>query len=53
MAEANMAFANANDALAAGNLASYQRWVDEAERLLQEISELIGSSTDASALYIS
>ena len=53
VAEANVAFANANAALAAGDLADYQRWVDEAERLLQEISDLISSSTDASALHVS
>ena len=53
VAEANVAFANANAALAAGDLAGYQRWVDEAERLLQEISDLISSSTDASALHVS
>lgn len=53
LADANTAFVNANAALAAGDLADYQRWVDEAQRLLSEISDLVNSSTDASALHIS
>jgi hypothetical protein len=37
--------------LRAGDLASYQRWVDEAERILAEIADLIRSEEpDASTL---
>jgi len=53
IAEADAAFTNANDALAAGDLAGYQRWVDEAERILGEIADLVNQNTDASVLHIS
>ncbi len=52
VAEANTAFTNANAALRRGDLAEYQRWVEEAERILAEIATLLGSSdagTDAGA----
>ena len=49
--EAEAAFASADAALRAGDLASYQRWVDEAERILAEIADLIRSEEpDASTL---
>ena len=51
VAEADAAFANANAALQSGDLAGYQRWVDEAERILQEIAALVSDTTDASALH--
>lgn len=50
VAEANTAFANANAALRGGDLAEYQRWVEEAERILSEIEALLASTSDASAL---
>lgn len=53
IAEADAAFTSANDALAAGDLAGYQKWVDEAERILGEIGDLVNRNTDASALHIS
>jgi uncharacterized membrane protein (UPF0182 family) len=53
IAEADAAFTNANDALAAGDLAGYQKWVDEAERVLGEIADLVNQNTDASVLHIS
>ncbi len=52
VAEANTAFANANSALRRGDLAEYQRWVEEAERILAEISSLLDpadAGTDARA----
>ena len=45
--QANAAFSRANDALRAGDLAEYQRWVEEAERILGQIEELLGGSPDA------
>jgi hypothetical protein len=42
--EAQDAFDNANSALTAGDLAGYQRWVEEAQRILDEIAELFGSA---------
>lgn len=50
--EADAAFANANAALQRGDLAGYQRWVDEAERILQEMAALVNETTDASALHV-
>ena len=52
VAEATTAFENANNALAQGDLADYQRWIDEAERILIEIERLVSQSTDASALHV-
>lgn len=52
IAEANTAFANANAALSRGDLASYQMWFDEAERIIKELEQLISESTDASILAI-
>ncbi len=43
--QAAEAFANAEAALAEGNLAEYQRWVDEAERLVGEIEEILSGET--------
>ena len=48
IAEAEAAFANADTALRDGDLAEYQRWVDEAERILQEIADLL-SETEPNA----
>lgn len=47
VAEASSAFANADAALRRGDLAEYQRWVQEVERVLREIESLIGDRTDA------
>ena len=52
IAEADTAFDNANAALEAGDLAGYQRWVDQAERILQEIAALVDDTTEASALHV-
>jgi uncharacterized membrane protein (UPF0182 family) len=41
IAEAESAFANADAALRAGDLAGYQEWVDEAQRILNEIADLV------------
>jgi uncharacterized membrane protein (UPF0182 family) len=49
VAEANAAFSRANDALRAGDLAEYQRWVEEAERILGQLEELLSSSPDVVA----
>ncbi len=43
------AFANADGALREGNLSEYQRWVDEAERLLEEAKSLVDSVEAVSA----
>jgi uncharacterized membrane protein (UPF0182 family) len=45
--EAEEAFANADTALRAGDLAGYQSWVDEAQRILEEIADLVGSQPNA------
>ncbi|MGD2100948.1 MAG: UPF0182 family protein, partial [Acidimicrobiia bacterium] len=42
--EAEDAFAAANAALRAGDLAGYQRWVEEAEQVISEINDLYGTS---------
>lgn len=42
--QAESAFSNAETALRAGDLAEYQRWVNEAQRLLEEISDLVGET---------
>jgi uncharacterized protein len=41
LAEADDAFANADAALRSGDLAGYQRWVNEAQRILRQIADLI------------
>ncbi|HUG09357.1 MAG TPA: UPF0182 family protein [Acidimicrobiia bacterium] len=41
IAEAEDAFANAEAALRAGDLANYQRWVNEAQRILEELAGLV------------
>ncbi|REK25785.1 MAG: UPF0182 family protein [Actinobacteria bacterium] len=41
IAQAAAAFANADEALAAGDLAGYQRWVEEAQRLIGEIEAIL------------
>ena len=40
--EAAAAFQRADDALTAGDLAEYQRWVDEAQRLIEEAQAILG-----------
>jgi uncharacterized membrane protein (UPF0182 family) len=44
LGEAEAAFANADAALRAGDLAGYQEWVDEAERILDEIADLLNET---------
>ncbi|HEY5889403.1 MAG TPA: UPF0182 family protein [Acidimicrobiia bacterium] len=39
--QANEAFENAQDALSAGDLAGYQRWVDEAQRIVGQIDAIL------------
>jgi hypothetical protein len=41
LAEAEDAFANADTALRSGDLAGYQEWVDEAERVLDELADIL------------
>jgi len=41
LAEAEAAFANADAALRSGDLAGYQEWVNEAQRILDEIADLL------------
>jgi uncharacterized membrane protein (UPF0182 family) len=53
VAEAGAAFDRANTALSQGDLAGYQQWVEEAERLLREIEDLLGSGTEARASTLS
>jgi hypothetical protein len=43
------AFADADAALREGNLSEYQRWVDEAQRLLEEAKALVDGSVEAAA----
>jgi uncharacterized membrane protein (UPF0182 family) len=43
LTEAEAAFANADAALRAGDLAQYQRWVEEAQRVLGEIADLVNA----------
>jgi translation initiation factor IF-1 len=45
IADAEDAFANADAALRAGDLAAYQQWVEEAQRILAEIADLVGSQS--------
>jgi hypothetical protein len=47
IAQAEAAFENAETALRSGDLATYQRWVDEAERLLEEIADVVGQTPNA------
>jgi len=47
VAEAIDAFDRAETALRQGDLAGYQRWVEEAQRIVDEIEELVGSATEA------
>ena len=47
VAAANDAFQRANSALREGDLSEYQRWVEEAERILGQIEDLIQGSADA------
>ncbi len=44
---AEQAFANAETALRSGDLANYQRWVGEAQRLLNEIADLVNPPPNA------
>lgn len=50
IAEAEAAFANADTALRAGDLAGYQRWVEEAQRILGEIADILEAEPNASKL---
>jgi uncharacterized membrane protein (UPF0182 family) len=43
------AFANADAALRDGNLSEYQRWVDEAQRLMEEARNAIAGAVEAMA----
>lgn len=53
ISEAETAFANAEAALRSGDLAAYQRWVNEAQRVLGQIADLIGEDQqDASATHL-
>ncbi|HLF42398.1 MAG TPA: UPF0182 family protein [Acidimicrobiia bacterium] len=45
--QAAAAFDNADDALRAGDLSGYQRWVDEAKRLLDEARSLVEGAVEA------
>ncbi|HEU4894411.1 MAG TPA: UPF0182 family protein, partial [Acidimicrobiia bacterium] len=49
IAEAEAAFANADTALREGDLAGYQEWVDEAERVLEEIADLLSETAPNAA----
>ncbi|HEX5696920.1 MAG TPA: UPF0182 family protein, partial [Acidimicrobiia bacterium] len=49
LAEAAAAFQQADDALTAGDLAEYQRWVNEAERLIDEAQAILESAVEARA----
>jgi uncharacterized membrane protein (UPF0182 family) len=48
--QAETAFDNAEAALRAGDLAEYQNWVDEAQRLLGEIAEIVDSAEPNASL---
>jgi uncharacterized membrane protein (UPF0182 family) len=51
--EAEDAFANAEAALRAGDLAGYQQWVNEAQSILDQIADLIGQAEpNASAPHL-
>ena len=49
IAEAEAAFANAEAALRAGNLARYQEWVQEAQSIIEQIADLLGTEPNARA----
>jgi len=49
LGQAAAAFDNADDALRAGDLSDYQRWVDEAKRLLEEAQSLVEGAVEAAA----
>jgi hypothetical protein len=42
----------ADQALTEGDLAEYQRWVDEAERLIEEAQAVIAGSVEAMAGWL-
>ncbi|MGB8361404.1 MAG: UPF0182 family protein [Acidimicrobiia bacterium] len=48
--QAESAFANADAALRSGDLAGYQRWVEEAQRIVDQISSLYGSAAPNASL---
>jgi uncharacterized protein len=49
--QADSAFANADAALRAGDLAGYQQWVEEAQRILDDIADLVsGAEPNASTM---
>ena len=50
IADAEAAFENADAALRAGDLAGYQTWVEEAQRILDEIADLVNSAPSAGSL---
>jgi uncharacterized membrane protein (UPF0182 family) len=50
--QAAEAFALADQALTDGDLAEYQRWVDEAERLIEEAQAVIAGSVEAMAGWL-
>ncbi|MFQ5523973.1 MAG: UPF0182 family protein [Acidimicrobiia bacterium] len=52
VANANEAFANADAALKAGDLAGYQAWVDEARRILGEIQKLLDESAGRRGFWL-
>jgi hypothetical protein len=47
--QAAAAFARADEALTNGDLAEYERWVDEAKRLIEEAQDVIAGSVEAMA----
>jgi uncharacterized membrane protein (UPF0182 family) len=52
LADAQAAFSAAQSALRAGDLAEYQRWVDEAQQIIDDIASLYGTSEpNASAFH--
>jgi len=50
IAEAEDAFANADAALRSGDLAAYEQWVEEAQRVLEEIANLVGNTEPNAAV---
>jgi hypothetical protein len=49
LSEAAAAFQQAEDALTGGDLAEYQRWVNEAERLIEEAQAILEGAVEARA----
>jgi hypothetical protein len=49
LGEAAAAFQMADEALTGGDLAEYQRWVDEAERLIEEAQAILEGAVEARA----